>query len=325
MACGECTIIRWQARRTTAYENTCPIELLLNRGIITNLRKSWGNCACLHYNRVMNLTPSSSFLAALATRFQALQQRIQQLPPAGARPLTVAGRVSGWVTARATLALAGLPGVAITPEAVHIHALAARGLPLNRVLETVAHTLKSAGCLRGWRNELLDVVGEGQVLGVIERAALRPLGLLTRAVHLNAWTPDGRLWVARRSATKTTDPGMLDTLVGGLSGAGESLDTALLRESYEEAGLAPEVLGGRTPVRVITRMHRHLPEGYQVEDALVSECVLDADVRPVNQDGEVSEIMALDIEDVWARILADEFTLEAELVVLDCLLARLRA
>lgn len=320
MACGERTIIRWQARSTTAYENTCPIELLLNRGIIANKLASWGNRLCLHYNLRMNITLPSSLIEAVSTRFEALLPRIQQLPPKGARPLTVAGRVSGWVTARATQAIAHLPGVQVTHEAVHIQGQSQAGLSLDAVLASVADTLKLAGCLRGWRNELLDVVGEGQVLGVIERAALRPLGLLTRAVHLNAWTPDGRLWVARRASTKTTDPDRLDTLVGGLSGAGESLDASLLRESFEEAGLTPDQLVNRTPIRVITRMHRLLPEGYQVEDALVSECVLDDSVKPVNQDGEVSEIMALSIDDVWVLLQAGEFTLEAELVVLDSLI-----
>lgn len=284
------------------------------------MRTSWGKWPSFHYNRGMNITLPSSLSAAVSTRYRELLPRIQQLPPVGARPLTVAGRVSGWITARATQAVAGLPGVEVTPEAVHVQSHHGRGLTLDAVLQTMAETLKAAGCLRGWRDELLDVVGEGQVLGVIERAALRPLGLLTRAVHLNAWTPDGRLYVARRAATKTTDPDRLDTLVGGLSAAGESLDTSLLRESHEEAGLLPEMLVTRTPVRVITRMHRRLPEGYQVEDALVSECVLDASVCPVNQDGEVSEILTLDIDEVWDRVLADDFTLEAELVVLDCLM-----
>lgn len=284
------------------------------------MRTSWGKWPRFHYNLAMTISLPSTLFPAVSARYQGLLPRIQQLPPAGARPLTVAGRVSGWITARATLAVAGLPGVLVTDEAVHVQSHPGRRLPLDAVLCSIATALKEAGCLRGWRNELLDVVGEGQVLGVIERAALRPMGLLTRAVHLNAWTPDGRLYVARRASTKSTDPGMLDTLVGGLSAAGESLDTSLLRESQEEAGLLPDMLVNRTPIRVITRMHRRLPEGYQVEDALVSECVLDAAVCPANQDGEVSEILMLSIDEVWSRILADEFTLEAELVVLDCLM-----
>ena len=90
------------------------------------------------------------------------------------------------------------------------------------MLERAAILLRDANCLRGWRDELLDVVAGEDKLGVMERTALRPFGLPTKAVHLNAWTPDGRLWVARRALSKSTDPGMWDTLVGGLAGSGET-------------------------------------------------------------------------------------------------------
>ncbi len=266
-------------------------------------------------------TPISEPLArAVATRYRRLVPRIQQLPPPGSRPLTVAGKVSGWITARATGVLAGQPGFSIEPEAVNITACVTQRLSLNEVLASAACVLRDQGCLRGWRNELLDVIGEGRQLAVIERAALRPLGLLTRAVHLNAWTPDGKLWVAKRSATKTTDPDMWDTLVGGLACAGEILDDSLLRESHEEAGLEPDQLENRSPLRTILRMHRRLPEGYQVEDVLISECVLDDSVIPCNQDGEVSEIRAVALDELWEMINAKEFTVEAELVILDSLL-----
>src|SRR5690606_19993559 len=186
-----------------------------------------------------------------------------------------------------------------------------------------AEVLRDAGCVRGWRNELLDVYGEGRRLGVIERAAVRPLGLLTKAVHLNAWSPDGRLWVAQRSLTKSTDPGLWDTLVGGLAGAGEDLDLSLLRESNEEAGLEPDHIKERSDLRIMLRMHRRLPEGYQVEDILVSDCVLAEHVQPRNLDGEVCAIRLLDLAEVCTFLEQDLFTLEAELVVLEGLQRRL--
>ncbi len=263
-------------------------------------------------------------LRQVQARLDALQSRLQQLPPLGSRPLTIAGRVCGWVTSRATEAVSELGDVRVDREAVHMGERYVNPSPdLNALLAEVAITLKEAGCARGWRNELLDVVGEGLRLGEIERAAVRPMGLLTRAVHLNAWTPDGRLYVARRAATKNTDPDMLDTLVGGLAGAGEDMDTALVRESYEEAGLAEADIAGRDPVRNIVRMHRRLPEGYQVEDVLVSECKLADAVVPRNIDGEVSEIMAVGPEELWHLIAQEQFTLEASLVILDCLRSRL--
>ena len=146
---------------------------------------------------------------------------------------------------------------------------------------------------------------------------MRPLGLLTKAVHLNAWSPDGRLWIARRAASKSSDPDMWDTLVGGLACSGESLDVSLIRESNEEAGLVEQDIAARTPLHIILRMHRRLPEGYQVEDVLVSDCVLDESVQPTNLDGEVSEIRLVAIAELWDMVLQGAFTREAELVVLD--------
>ncbi len=260
---------------------------------------------------------------AISARYQELAKRIQQLPPRGSRPLTVAGKVAGWVTAKATAHLEGLYGVCIEPEAVHITAAPRHRMSLNTVMAQLAVSLKDTGCLRGWRDELLDVIGEGQRLAVIERAAVRPLGLLTKAVHLNAWSPDGKLWIARRALNKSTDPGMWDTLVGGLAGAGENLEASLLRESNEEAGLIASDLANRSPLRTILRMHRRLPEGYQVEDVLVSDCILPQSIKPRNLDGEVSEIKLVNISELWSMVEASDFTREAELVILEGLQQRI--
>ena len=271
----------------------------------------------------MENVPSFAAATDIDARYKKLIKRIQNLPPAGSRPLTVAGKVAGWVTAKATRHIQGLPGVHIEDEAVHVTACDVQRLPLNQVLADLTESLKYTGCLRGWRNELLDVYGEGRRLAVIERAAMRSLGLLTKAVHLNAWSSDGCLWIAKRADSKSTDPGMWDTLVGGLAAAGESLDASLLRESHEEAGLSQHDLAGRSPLRIILRMHRRLPEGYQVEDALVSDCVLPATVQPHNLDGEVSEIRLVTMPELWAMLQANSFTPEAELVILEGLQRRL--
>lgn len=276
-----------------------------------------------HYNYCMKDSPARTIAPLINSRYQQLARRIQQLPPNGSRPLTVAGRVAGWITAKATSHLEGVPGIHVEDEAVHITASPRHRMSLNTVLAQLAVALKDTGCLRGWRDELLDVIGEGRRLAVIERAAVRPLGLLTKAVHLNAWSPDGKLWIARRALSKSTDPGMWDTLVGGLAGAGESMDVSLLRESNEEAGLAPADIEARSPLRIILRMHRRLPEGYQVEDVLVSDCVLVESVAPRNLDGEVSDIQLVALDELWSMVEAGEFTREAELVILEGLQKRL--
>lgn len=276
-------------------------------------------CKCTHYNVAMNRKFSAAHQALVKRRHQTLLTHIQQLPPPGSRPLTLDGRVAGWIVASATRAIAGLPGVRIDDEAVHVSAGARQEGSLTRRLARVAQTLRDAGCLRSWRDELLDVIAEGQCLAVMERAAMRPLGLLTRAVRLNGWSADGRLWIARRADDKPTDPGMWDNLVGGLASAGESLDQSLLRESSEEAGLAAVDLCNRTPLRTVLRMHRRLPEGYQVEDVFLSDCVLEDAVTPCNQDGEVAEIRLVSCRQAWQMIEEGLFTYEAELSILDSL------
>lgn len=271
----------------------------------------------------MNSFQNRALAQAIRQRMASLTCQIQQLPPPGSRPVTVAGRVAGWITARAADCIEPLPGVTIEEDVLRIGSCSRRRLSLAQVLDKVALKLQEGGCIRAWRDELLDVVGEGHRLSRIERGAVRPLGFLTQAVHLNGWSSDGRIWAARRSPTKSTDPNMWDTLVGGLAVSGEPLETSLVRESYEEAGLQPPSLAGCTPLRVALRMHRRLPEGYQVENALVSDCVLPDGVQPCNMDGEVSEFRLLTMDETWQMMEADLFTLEAQVVLMDSMQQRL--
>jgi isopentenyldiphosphate isomerase len=157
-------------------------------------------------------------------------------------------------------------------------------------------------------------------VGAIERGVMRPLGLVTRAVHLNGWSADGRLWVARRALSKATDPGMWDTLVGGLIGAGEPEQLALVRECDEEAGLDPQDIAQRNALHRITRMRRRIPEGYQSEDVLTCECVLAPHVVPKNRDGEVMEIKCLTPAEVLTMLQQGAFTVEATIVITEDLL-----
>jgi 8-oxo-dGTP pyrophosphatase MutT (NUDIX family) len=192
----------------------------------------------------------------------------------------------------------------------------------SALLASAARALHDAGLTRGWRNELLDVqvTPDGPALATLERAACRTLGITTRAVHLNAFTPDGRAIVARRADHKQIDPGLWDNLVGGMVPAGESDEDALIRESQEEAGLdiAPLPLsrGGRIHVT------RIVPEGYQSEIVQVFDAVIPDTVALANQDGEVAAIERRDIASVLDGIERNQYTLEAALVLLDSLLRR---
>ena len=294
----------------------------------------------LPYNPITQQAPDDLMLSprisldpdALRRLLDDLLGRANQRPQTESLPLFISGQRCGWLFAKAAQALAGLKHVEISPDSAHIGRLMGSGPELNALLATVATTLRQAGCAPGWRNELLDVWPEQPAgsaasvdrkpLAAIERGVVRPLGLLTRAVHLSGWSQDGNLWVARRALTKATDPGMWDTLVGGLISSQEDVQLGLVRESDEEAGLEAHDIAGRTPLRTIGRMLRQVPEGFQSEDVLTCECVLPAHVIPKNRDGEVMEIQLMAPATIFNMLTQGAFTLEASIVVTDDLLRR---
>lgn len=266
----------------------------------------------------------------LQTLLTGFLSRANQEPCAGSLPLFIGGLRCGWLFPNAAKTLFGMSGVRLDAAAAYFGDDLPHGEPLDACLADIALALKTAGCTPGWRDELLDVWtapvhGEEAPptrVGAIERGVMRPLGLTTRAVHLSGWSKDDRLWVARRSLTKATDPGMWDTLVGGLVGNLEDPDIALVRESDEEAGLdAPDIMS-RTPLRTIAHMRRQLPEGFQTEAVLTCECVLPDHVIPNNRDGEVMDIQLLDTTTLYRMLKEDAFTLEASIVITEDLWRR---
>lgn len=186
-------------------------------------------------------------------------------------------------------------------------------------LHALALALRDAGLAGAWRDEQLAVTSEtGQRIATIERAAVRPLGIATHAVHLVGCTPDGWHWVQRRALTKPNDPGLLDTLVGGMVPAHDDLHSALARETWEEAGLQVQALqalqhGGQVTIRQPSRDGRGM--GYVVERIDWFRATLPAGLAPVNQDGEVDEFLLMSPGDLGEALARDAFTPEAALIL----------
>jgi 8-oxo-dGTP pyrophosphatase MutT (NUDIX family) len=195
---------------------------------------------------------------------------------------------------------------------------AVEGEPM-RSLEQIALTLEQLGLGGAWRDERLAVNDvHGQPVASIERAAVRPLGIATTAVHLVGFAPDGRIWVQQRAHDKATDPGLWDTLAGGLVAADESVPSALVRETWEEAGIE---IGALREPRYLgrTRVRRPVPQGYMVEWMEMYAATLPEGLAPNNRDGEVAGFACLDRAAIELRLRADAFTLEAALVLVAAL------
>ena len=181
-------------------------------------------------------------------------------------------------------------------------------------LAAVAEWMHAQGLGGRWRNELMPVVdAAGTVHAAVERAAVRPLGITTHAVHLVGFTPAGSVWVQQRAFDKATDPGQWDTLMGGLMAAGETVMQTLARETWEEAGLRIEQLTGVAGIGSLT-VRRPLPDGYMVEHIHMFEACAPDGVVPANQDGEVERFDCLAVATLTDRLQAGQFTLEAALI-----------
>lgn len=256
-------------------------------------------------------TPPSDWLSALQARAAlppAAPRVALHLAPGGARIGSRIGSVEAG--AAAAMLAAGLPLVRADGEA-----LALAGPSANVALATIARWLHAQGLAGRWRDELLDVPDERDVpVAVVERAAVRPLGITTRAVHLVGRTAEGCVWLQQRAADKATDPNLWDTLMGGLISAGESVALSLERETWEEAGLrVTELQELRQHGRVVVR--RPVTEGYMVEHIEVYDALVPDGRQPVNQDGEVQRFECVSRAELIERLRAGLFTLEAALVL----------
>ncbi|HYA65049.1 MAG TPA: DUF4743 domain-containing protein [Burkholderiaceae bacterium] len=256
-----------------------------------------------------------------------LQRRIlaqaQALRAPDALDLVIAHRVCGSVSPAVARCLAdGVAGFQLRRATLELDdtGLDVAGRSLR--LEQAARLLLHAGFVSVWRDEKLELRPDpdAPALAQVDRCAVRVLGVTTRSVHLNGYTADGHLLVARRAAHKRVDAGLWDNLAGGLITSGESVRAALAREAYEEAGVdlsgMPMHQGARISVR------RAIREGTLAELVHVFDVDLPAGLQPMNRDGEVERFEKRSVCDVLTAIERGEFTVEAALSTLDSLQRR---
>ena len=245
------------------------------------------------------------------------------------RPLLVEHQVAGWVDDNRATRLAEFTDVfSVRGDAVifvsGIDTTDARTTALNRV----ARSLAAEGRFSAWRNERYAVASEfgAQPWFLLERAAACFFGIQTYAVHINGLvrSVDGMaMWFARRSPNKAIDPDRLDNLVGGGIAAGHSVADTVVKEAWEEAGIAASVAALAEPTGSVD-ICRERPDGVQRETIFVRDLWLPVDFVPACQDAEVVDNRLVPLTEA-ARLVGNEagrdlVTAEASLVVLDCLL-----
>jgi 8-oxo-dGTP pyrophosphatase MutT (NUDIX family) len=198
---------------------------------------------------------------------------------------------------------------------------------LNRWFAQWALELKEQGLLPGWRGESVQLYGanEATPLLEVERALLRPLGLMLRTVQVNVFSfQDKRLevWVAQRAASKAVDPDKLDSLVGGgIQGADTPLET-LVRECQEEAGIPRNLARRAVPVGVIDSSSGAFDAGEPVfhrERAMLYDLKVPLDFIPKPMDGETAAVECFSAQALQDSLASGRWTQEGAWATRDLL------
>jgi len=181
---------------------------------------------------------------------------------------------------------------------------------------SVMKNLKDKGIITGWRDELYPLATGfyGEPILFVERAAAPFLGMLQYGVHINGLvnTEDGeeKMWIARRSATKSQYPGMTDQIVAGGQPAGLGLMENVLKECQEEAGIPDELtLKGIKPAGAVSY---EVVEDIGWEKSLITRMVLftydlklPSGFQPKVVDGEVEEFFQWSVDEQFAAMAKD--------------------
>lgn len=219
----------------------------------------------------------------------------------------------GWVMPDFAAALLEIEGIRQTPGGLFLDDAAS--------LHALGRMMSKRGHYRD-RREAFDVRAHpgGAVVATIDRGALPAFGVMAEGVHLNGLVHkvDGvHLWVARRAADKTLDPGKLDHLVAGGVSAGMTVLETLIKEAGEEAALPPDLAGMAIKTAQISyAMER--AEGLRRDVLHCYDVVLPPDFMPIAADGEVESFALWPISRVFDAVRdTDDFKFNVNLVLID--------
>lgn len=189
----------------------------------------------------------------------------------------------------------------------------------------VLQDLRAKGVIKGWRDEYYPVTSDFHTTPVLlmERAAVPFFGVRAYGVHVNGYveTKSGlELWVARRSASKPTWPGLLDHIVAGGQPHGISCEDNVVKECLEEASISQELARAAKAVGLVSYVSL-TEEGLKPDVLFCYDLKLPEDFVPQPQDGEVEEFMRWPISRV-AEVVSctQEYKPNCNLVVIDFLI-----
>lgn len=241
-------------------------------------------------------------------------------------PFAVAGRGVGFVRKdRVPRLLDVADAIVPTATGLALRAELADVAARTAAIDALCDELRALGELpprHGERYPAVRAFGAEPVF-TIDRSAVSWFGLRAFGVHVNGYvrTPRGlAMWLAERSRSKPTWPGMLDQVVAGGQPVGLSLQENLVKECAEEAGIPAELAARAVPVGSV-RYCMENERGLKPDEMFCYDLLLPYDFVPRAVDGEVERFVLLPLEEVRALVRdTRRIKPNCNLVILDFLL-----
>jgi 8-oxo-dGTP pyrophosphatase MutT (NUDIX family) len=249
----------------------------------------------------------------------------QRWEPEDYRPFVIEDRRMGRVGRDFAAVLARYPKVFLVSDAaVSLNPVLEDFETRSEAVEEVMRELEAQGEIGHWRDEDYPVLrrwGEPPLMK-IERGAVPKFGIRGFGVHMHGLVADENggdedMWIAKRSATKTIEPGKLDQIVAGGQPIGVGIHENLIKECSEEAGIPENLASKAKPVSAISFLCQR-PEGLRDEFYFIYELELPRDFHPENCDGEVECFYRWPISKVLTVLQdSEEFEYSVALVLID--------
>ncbi len=237
--------------------------------------------------------------------------------------LYVQGIRAGWVRRDRLPVLEAWPDLVTTRDGA-VHVAGDDEPAASRAFSDLADRLVDVGEIPNRHGELYAVATlfEAPTLAVVDRQAVSWFGVLAHGVHINGFVrgDDGiSMWVAVRSPSKATFPGMLDNMVAGGQPFGITPDDNVRKECAEEAGVPDELSRRATSVSAVSYCAEH-DRGLKPDTMFCYDLELPADFEPRVVDGEVERFELWPIERVAETVATTQrFKFNCNLVVIDFL------
>jgi len=160
----------------------------------------------------------------------------------------------------------------------------------------VRHELQD---VRPFSQKYVGAGGEAPLLRM-ERAAMIYFGIPSYGVHVNGFVRDPATrrvyyWVAKRSLSKPTYPGLLDQMVAGGQPSGLSFRDNVVKECQEEASLPPELIDEIRSVGLVSYRYT-TQKGLSTKILATYDVELPSGLLPICADGEVDEFQLMPVE-----------------------------